>query len=157
MKIKDGSAYLPQVLALMKEYTQRLGRDLSFQNFDAERKDPAEKYTPPHGALLVAVNEKDEVLGMVAYHRHSPTRCEMKRLYVRPQARGLHLGETLAAAIIARAQADGFSEMVLDTIRPLQAAISLYQKLGFKECAPYYNNPMPDVIYMKKSLQEETR
>ena len=156
MEIKDGSAYLPQVRALMDEYTHNLGRDLSFQNIDAERKDPSEKYTPPHGALLVAVNEKNEVLGMVAYHRHSAARCEMKRLYVRPQARGLHLGKALAAAIIARAKADGFSEMVLDTIRPLQAAIALYRQLGFKECAPYYNNPMPDVIYMKKSLQEET-
>ncbi len=42
--------------------------------------------------------------------------------------------------------------MVLDTIEPLKAAIHLYKKFGFKECEPYYNNPMNDVIYMKKIL-----
>lgn len=42
--------------------------------------------------------------------------------------------------------------MVLDTIVPLKAAIHLYKKHGFKECAPYYNNPMDDVIYMMKEL-----
>ena len=42
--------------------------------------------------------------------------------------------------------------MVLDTIEPLQSAVRLYQRLGIQETAPYYNNPMDDVIYMKKNL-----
>lgn len=46
----------------------------------------------------------------------------------------------------------GFSEMVLDTIEPLQAAIHLYEKNGFEKCAAYYENPMSDVIYMRKKL-----
>ena len=44
--------------------------------------------------------------------------------------------------------------MVLDTLLPLQSAIYLYQKLGFQQCEPYYNNPMNDVIYFKKMLLE---
>lgn len=43
-------------------------------------------------------------------------------------------------------------EMVLDTILPLKAAISLYKKNGFHECEAYYRNPMSDVIYMRKEL-----
>jgi ribosomal protein S18 acetylase RimI-like enzyme len=43
-------------------------------------------------------------------------------------------------------------EMVLDTIVPLKAAISLYKKHGFEECEAYYHNPMDDVIYMRKAL-----
>lgn len=40
----------------------------------------------------------------------------------------------------------------LDTIRPLTFAIRLYEKEGFAEIPPYYDNPMPDVIYMGRTL-----
>jgi len=151
VKIVDGKDYLPEVKLLIKEYLSRLGRDLSFQNIDDELKNPEHKYTAPQGELLVAV-DNGEVLGMVAYHRHSDARCEMKRLYVRPQARGMHVGDKLVLAIIAHARNSGYKEMVLDTITPLKTAINLYHKYGFKECSAYYNNPMDDVIYMKKVL-----
>lgn len=151
MEIKDGKNYLPAVKELITEYLQRLGQDLSFQNVEAELRDPAKKYTSPEGELLVAV-EKGEILGMVAYHRHTQTRCEMKRLYVRPEARGLHLGEQLVEEILLHAKAAGYKEIVLDTLEPLKAAVSLYKKCGFAPCGAYYYNPLPDVIYMKKSL-----
>lgn len=124
---------------------------ISFQNLDDELKDPAKKYTAPEGELLVAV-EGENVLGMIAYHKHSDTRCEMKRLYVKPSCRGMNLGEKLIEELIAHARQAGYKEMVLDTIVPLQSAIHLYKKLGFTECEPYYHNPMPDVLYFRKEL-----
>lgn len=151
MQIVDGTAYPDEVKKLIKEYYHRLGRDLSFQNIEAELDDPAVRYSPPQGELLVAL-ENDEVLGMVAYHRLTSKRCEMKRLYLTPNARGRHLGERLVETIIEHAKASGYEEMVLDTIKPLKAAVSLYRKLGFEECEAYYDNPMEDVIYMRKKL-----
>ncbi len=152
MELKDGKNYIPQVRELIVEYAKRLGRDLSFQNIDEELKDPARKYTAPEGELLVAVDDKGNVIGIVAYHRHSNDRCEMKRLYVKPDARGNHLGDVLVKEIIAHARSAGYREMVLDTIVPLKSAIGLYKKHGFEECGAYYDNPMDDVIYMKKRL-----
>lgn len=151
MDIVDGKPYIGQVKELITEYTKRLGRDLSFQNIEDELKDPAKKYTAPEGELLTAV-EGDEVLGMIAYHRHSDTRFEMKRLYVKPSCRGMKLGEKLIEELIAHAKQAGYREMVLDTIVPLRSAVHLYKKLGFTECEPYYHNPMPDVLYFKKEL-----
>ena len=151
MQITDGKDYIPQVRDLIKAFTDALGRDLSFQNIDEELQDPARKYTAPNGELLVAV-EDGRLLGMVAYHRHSDVRCEMKRLYVCPEARGKHLGSALVAAIIAHARQAGYREMVLDTLVPMQAAISLYKRHGFEECAAYYHNPMSDVISMRRPL-----
>ena len=151
MKIVDGKDYLSEVKTLITEYSNQLGRDLSFQNIDEELKNPEHKYTTPQGEILVVVDH-DKVLGMVAYHRHSDVRCEMKRLYVRPDARGMHLGNTLVAEILAHAKNTGYKEMVLDTIEPLKAAISLYKKHGFEECEAYYHNPKDDVIYMRKQL-----
>lgn len=51
IKIIDGKPYLDQVKELIQEYTQWLGRDLSFQNLDEELADISEKYTAPNGEL----------------------------------------------------------------------------------------------------------
>lgn len=151
MQIVDGKTYISEVKELIVEYSKRLGRDLSFQNIDDELADPAHKYTAPKGEILVAI-EDERVVGMVAYHKHSNVRCEMKRLFVKPETRGMHLGDQLVQEIIKHAKKAGYKEMVLDTIAPLEAAIHLYKKYGFEECEPYYDNPMNDVIYMKKAL-----
>lgn len=151
MQIVDGKEYLSEIRELIIEYSKRLGRDLSFQNIDDELADPSHKYTSPEGEILVAI-EGERVLGMVAYHKHSEERCEMKRLYVKPETRGMHLGDLLVQEIIKHAKSAGYKEMVLDTIEPLKAAISLYRKYGFEDCEAYYNNPMDDVIYMRKLL-----
>ena len=150
--IKDGTNDISQVKELIIEYTKGLNRDLTFQNIEQELRNPAVKYMAPEGELLVAVDEMDNVIGKVAYHRHNSERCEMKRLYVKPETRGMHLGDLLVKEILEHAEQAGYKEMVLDTIIPLKAAIGLYKKNGFKECDPYYNNPMDDVIYMMKEL-----
>lgn len=151
MKIVDGKEYMTQVKKLIVEYTDWLNRDLSFQQIEEELNDPSKKYTAPQGEIIVAL-EGDVVVGMVAYHRHSEIRCEMKRLYVKPDSRGSHIGDVLVKKIIERAKLSGYKEMVLDTLIPMKSAIHLYRKYGFDECAPYYNNPMDDVIYMIKRL-----
>ncbi len=151
MEIVDGKDYIDQIKDLIIQYTKWLGRDLSFQNLDEELKDPAHKYTAPEGELLAAV-DNGKVVSMVAYHRHTNERCEMKRLYVLPETRGTHMGDKLVEEILQHAKNAGYKEMVLDTITPLQAAIHLYKKHGFAECEPYYHNPMDDVVYMRKEL-----
>jgi len=149
--ITDGKNHIEPVKELIIEYIRRLGRDLTFQNIDEELKNLAERYTPPNGKLLIAL-EDAEVLGMIAYHKYSETCCEMKRLYVRPAYRGRKIGEKLIEELIRRAKQAGYQEMILDTIVPLQSAIYLYKKFGFTECEAYYCNPMPDVLYFRKKL-----
>lgn len=151
IKIVDGTKYLAEVKQLIIEYTKFLNRDLSFQSIDAELKDLSEKYLPPEGRLICAEID-NKIVGCVAYHKHDKNRCEMKRLYVREEYRKFHVGKKLVEAILNCAKSDGYSEMVLDTIKPLESAIHLYKKFGFEEIEPYYNNPMNDVIYMKKIL-----
>ncbi len=152
MRIENGLLYLDAVKQMILEYYEFLGRDLSFQDIGSELEDLSAKYAPPEGRLLCAVTDEGEPIGCVAYHRHSSERCEMKRLFVRPEHRELRAGRALIEAILRAAEEDGYSEMVLDTITPLQSAIHLYKKYGFEECEPYYHNPMDDVVYMKKKL-----
>ena len=151
IKIIDGTNHIDEVKNLIIEYTKFLGRDLTFQHLDDELSDITKKYFPPNGRLFCAQVE-GKIIGCVAYHKFDAERCEMKRLFVLEGYREFHAGSKLIEKILSVAKSDGYKEILLDTITPLQSAVHLYKKFGFVETLPYYKNPMSDVIYMKKIL-----
>jgi GNAT superfamily N-acetyltransferase len=77
---------------------------------------------------------------------------EVKRLYVQPAHRGAGWGRRLAEALLAEARGIGYEELKLDTLDWMAGARSLYARLGFRECAAYYDNPLPGVVYMSLAL-----
>jgi ribosomal protein S18 acetylase RimI-like enzyme len=151
--------------ALFMEYAKWLDVDLCFQGFDAELASLPGAYSPPRGRLLIA-GPPGEAFGCIAL-RPLGQSCgcgkggeaeadarigEVKRLYVQPGHRGERWGHRLASAVIAEARAIGYRQLKLDTLVRMAAARSLYADLGFRECAPYYANPLPDVVYMSLEL-----
>ena len=144
---------LRTVATLFTAYAEALGIDLCFQDFATELQTLPGKYAAPHGALLLARGADGTPLGCVALRPSKPEGyCEMKRLYVSPAARGMGLGEALATAILAHARAAGYRSMHLDSIPQLTQALALYRKLGFTECAPYYDTPLTDTVFLTRSL-----
>jgi ribosomal protein S18 acetylase RimI-like enzyme len=141
------------VEALFREYVVSLTENISFQNVDDELAGLPGKYARPAGVVLVA-RAGDEAAGAVAYRMVEPAVCEMKRLYVRPAFRGTGLGRELANELIADARERGYRTMLLDTLASMAAARDLYRDLGFMPVAPYYDNPLPGVMYMALELSE---
>lgn len=131
-----------RVQALLREYAAELDIDLSFQDFDAELADPLGFYE------LVLLHAG----GCVALRPIDAETCEMKRLYVRPAARGSGLGRALAEAVIASARARGYMRMRLDTLPSMDAARGLYRSLGFREIEPYRFNPIEGTAFLELEL-----
>ena len=147
------AAHLPEVTALFREYETFLGVDLCFQGFEEELADLPGKYTPPRGALLVAL-VNSQIAGCVALRPLDDGSCEMKRLFVRPDYRGLGLGRQLAHRIIEVSREIGYERMKLDTLDFLEEAIHLYTSLGFKQTGSYYDNPLEKVSYWELGLKK---
>lgn len=153
MKIEIRPAYdeIESIKALFTEYTQMLGVNLDFQNYDQELEHLPGKYSLPYGRLYMACADT-QAIGCVALRRINDAICEMKRLYVKPEFRGQKIGQLLADQIIQDAVKLKYDYMVLDTFTSLSSAVNLYKKLGFYEIEPYYQNPLENVIYMQLKL-----
>jgi ribosomal protein S18 acetylase RimI-like enzyme len=136
---------------LFQEYAAELGVGLDFQDFAAELRALPGMYGPSAGCLLLAADGA-EAVACGAVRRLSAGACEMKRLYVRPAARGAALGRRVAEGLIVRAREMGYVTMRLDTLAHMAAAIGLYRSLGFREIGAYYANPLPNPVYMELAL-----
>jgi len=142
-----------EVAALFRAYEAHIGVDLSYQGFADELATLPGKYAPPHGQLLIARGANGAAIGCVALRpMETPGCCEMKRLFVSPEGRGLGLGRALAEAVVAEAAKLGYAELRLDTLPSMREAIALYRKLGFAPIAPYYA-AREGTLYMALSLR----
>ena len=143
---------LEEIRELFLEYARSLNFNLCFQSFDKELQELPGPYASPQGRLVLCKVD-GKTAGCIALKRLETGICEIKRLFVRPEFRGQHLGGKLAAHIIGEARAIGYSAMRLDTIRgTMDNAIALYRSIGFKEIPPYYANPIPEACYMELKL-----
>lgn len=137
---------------LFTEYTNWLGFDLSFQNYEKEFAELPGLYTPPKGRLLLAFYNS-KIAGCVGLREFAKGICEMKRMYVKPKYRRKGIGRSLGIAIIEEARKIGYKRMRLDTVPWMKQAIELYYSLGFKKIKPYRYNPIKGSLFLELILR----
>jgi ribosomal protein S18 acetylase RimI-like enzyme len=148
---------LEDTIALFYAYAKSLGIDLAFQNFDAEMAAMPGKYAPPEGELLLARNAAGQPVGCVGLRPLPSTDtsariCEMKRLYVTPAGRGTGIGKALGSTVIHVAEQLGYSEIRLDTLPSMVAALKMYRAFGFEDIPAYYQTPLEGTHFLALRL-----
>lgn len=145
------SADIEQVRRLFEEYWAAFGFTPCFQNFAQELAGLPGSYSPPDGRLALA-RIGGGAAGCVALRRLDATRCEAKRLYVRPAFRGRGVGRSLMQWIIEEARQAGYGEMLGDTLPVMSTALEMYGRMGFELTAPHEGQPEPGAIYLRLRL-----
>ena len=100
------------------------------------------QFAPPAGRLLLVL-EDDAVLGCGGLRPIAPGVAEIKRMYLRPEARGRGLGRKLLEALLAASRQEGYRQVRLDTDGLMPAAVQLYRTAGFVPCDPYPESEIP--------------
>ena len=151
---------------LFDEYAASLPFDLDFQDFATELRNLRNIYSPPNGALLLAVDaayghdSNAARAGCIALRELEQSddgirTGEVKRLYVPDEYRGRKIGQALTGEIIKTARKLGFAVLRLDSMGFMQSAIAIYRSFGFAEIAAYRYNPFADAVYMELRLDQD--
>ncbi|MDO4273383.1 MAG: GNAT family N-acetyltransferase [Eubacteriales bacterium] len=158
LELKPAYNCKQEIGQLFAEYTEMLiSHDSSFeeylklQNYEKEIEHLEEKYGVPQGRLYLAY-EDGKAAGCIGLRKMDNETCEMKRLYVRPEFRGKHIGNQLIQKIIDDAVQIGYKHMLLDTFPFLKSAVHMYKRFGFYEVECYNDNPMNTAVFMRLDL-----
>jgi GNAT superfamily N-acetyltransferase len=149
--VAQSADQIAEVRRLFEEYWASFGFTPCFQNFGDELANLPGDYVPPRGALAIATID-GRTAGCAALRPFDAERCEMKRLYARPDFRGRGLGLALLEWVVARARETGYREIVCDTMPAMSRALEMYERFGFERCEPYSEHPTAGASYLRLKL-----
>jgi len=99
---------------------------------DQDISDLEQDYFNINGWFAVLENNS-KIIGTYGIYRIDNKICELRKMYLLPAYQGQGLGKLLLAEALKKAKELGYSEMILETNKVLDKAISLYSKNGFVE------------------------
>lgn len=137
--------------ALISEYREEFYEILRLQNIDEELLELQQRYGPPNSRFFL-LKEAETVVACAILKRLSEDAVELKRMFLKLEARGKGYGKLLLEHAIQTAKDLGFRRMVLDTEPIMSTAIQLYEKFGFQRRDAYYDSPLPNVLYYELIL-----
>lgn len=114
-----------------RRWTARSTLNLEHQKFDDQIRQVLTHYNPPQGECLLAFHEGLPI-GILMLKDLGDGICEMNRMFVRENARGLGAGRVLLMNLKERAKDMGFNSMVLSALARHYEALPLYRSAGFR-------------------------
>jgi GNAT superfamily N-acetyltransferase len=118
-----------------------------------------DKFMPPKGRLLLSYVE-DQPMGIACLKALTDDIGEVKRMYVRPQARKRGLGRALLNQLLEEARLIGYTLLRLDSAQFMREAHGLYRSMGFHEIEAYDGSEIPKEfqnhwIFMEHELPQK--
>jgi GNAT superfamily N-acetyltransferase len=104
----------------------------------------------PHGAFLVGY-EDERPIAIGGVRRLEDGVCEIKRMYVVPDARSRGAGRALLGALEDAARELGYDRVRLDAGPEQRQSISLFRRTGYVEIAQYNANHIA-IYFAEKAL-----
>jgi len=134
---KDDAAVATVIRTVMPQF----GADgPGFAIHDPEVDGMCAAYSVPGAAYFVVEAEDGRVIGGAGIARLEGGEsgvCELRKMYFLDEARGLGMGEKLLLHCLSVARELGYNTCYLETLSGMDAAMRLYEKVGFKKlCAP---------------------
>lgn len=109
-------------------------------------------FAPPSGAFIIArLGGKPVGCGAIIFLKKKT--AYFKRMWLAPDVRGNGLGRRLLAELERVARKSGATNTCLETHRSLREAIALYRSSGYREVAPFNDEPYAD-YWFQKSLRD---
>jgi GNAT superfamily N-acetyltransferase len=139
-------AELPDAYLMVSEY---------YEAASVQKRETQEEFLRDYfcsGAGFWLARCGNNIVGCIAVRRMDVLQAaEIKRMYVRPEARGQGVAQELLEAAERFALAAGFQWIYLDTADDMKTAARFYQRNGFQPCERYNDNPQA-TIFMRKRL-----
>ena len=127
----DAAAVRALVFDVLGEY----GLKPSPADTDADLFDIEKSYFWRGGRFDVLTDATGEIIGTVALFSIDARSVELRKMYLRSDARGHGHGRRMLEHAIEQARRMGFARVTLETASVLREAIALYTRHGFRPCA----------------------
>ncbi len=146
----DSAHHAPLVRDLFREYLewgnaklqQEFGIQFDIASIIESDMQTLDKFMPPQGCLLLGYVE-DRPSGIACLKSLMEDIGEVKRMYVRPEARRCGLGRDLLNHLLEQARLIGYKTIRLDSARFMIEAHRLYRACGFHEIGAYAGSEIP--------------
>lgn len=122
----------------IKQIIQSVGAEFGaigdgFGPSDAEVSAMSEHYTAVNRSRYFVARLEGKVIGgagIAPFGQYGDV-CELKKLFILPECRGLGVGKALSECCLEYARNTDFKRCYLDTLSTMHSAIALYARLGF--------------------------
>ncbi|NOH29094.1 GNAT family N-acetyltransferase [Vibrio mediterranei] len=121
----------------------------------------SENYSEANRSLYLVALVDGKVVGgcgLAPFGEHQDV-CELKKLFLLPETRGLGLGKELVQQCLAFATEQGYASCYLDTLTSMSAAVRLYENFGFTHLNAPYEGTLHNGcdVWMLKSLPQKRK
>ncbi|MCL9783420.1 GNAT family N-acetyltransferase [Vibrio sp. S4M6] len=136
----------------IRQIIQKVGEEFGavgegFGPGDPEVLEMSQHYTDDKDSLYILVLRDGVVVGGcgIAPFNSKQKICELKKLFLLPDARGLGAGKALTLRCLEYATSKGYKQCYLDTLSNMEGAIAMYESLGFT----HLEKPIEGTIHNK--------
>ena len=116
-------------------------------------------YLPPNGRLTLVQDDNDVLVGGCTFNQVRDDACELKRLFIRPEANGHGLGRKTMERVFEEARRMGLRVVLINVIKENREMLYLCEKMGFRYIERYPECADPSefadfFVYMQFDLKD---